>query len=76
MQRGESNGVEEKDASAWRQTALQHPLQKRWMVWLVADVSADDNVELLLVVKARVSARARLSVRSSRVLVPPVPTMV
>ena len=76
MQSGESNGVEEKDASAWGQTALQHTVQKRWMVWLVADVSADDNVEPLLVVESRVSVRARLAIRPARVLVPPVPTMI
>jgi hypothetical protein len=81
MQFGKPNGVEEKDPPAWSQPAPEHAEQEGGVIRLIADVGTDNDVELLRVMQACVSPRARLvriAVRCLRVmvLVTPVPPVV
>ena len=81
MQFGKPNGVEEKDPPAWSEAAPEHAVQEGGVIWLIADVGTDNDIELLLVMQACVSPRARLVRIAARclrvmVLVTPVPSVV
>jgi hypothetical protein len=81
VQFGKPNGVEEKDPPASSQAAPEHGMQEGGVIWLIADVGTDNDIELLRVMQACVSPRARLvliAVRCLRVLVivTPVPPLV